>query len=102
MLVLLSEKELDVCAHGLQGKVSLLVLPDDVVLFDFLQDLLLLPEGSVHLFEGKALEVKLEQVSQALILFLQLIYDGVILHQLGCVLLPGGPKYVADSANLGL
>ena len=91
MLVLLPEKELDVCAHGLQGKVSLLALPDDVVLFDFLQDLLLLPEGSVYLLEGEALEVKLEKVSKALILFLQLIYDGVVLNQQGCVLLPGGP-----------
>lgn len=91
VLVLLSEKELDVCAHGLKGKVSLLALSDDVVLFNFLQDLLLLPQWSVHLLEGKALEVKLEKVSQALILFLQLIYDSIILHKLGCVLLPRGP-----------
>jgi hypothetical protein len=71
-----------------------------MVLFDFLQDLFLLPEGRIHLLEGETLEVQLEEVSQALILFLQLIYDGIILDKLSCVLLPGGPKNVAHSPNL--
>jgi len=49
-----------------------------MVLFDFLQDLFLLSEGRIHLLEGETLEVQLQEVSQALILFLKLIYDGVI------------------------